>query len=189
MNVQPKSLLLLLAALTLPASAALAGTNPQDKAGAAVQAFATALKSELMAAMQAGGPVAAIEVCSVRAPEIAESVSEEQDVEVYRVSLKNRNPENAPNHWQRDVLLQFETRKAAGEDPAALTWSETVATPNGEEFRFMQAIPTGGLCLNCHGETLAPAVAEKIAERYPGDTATGYREGDLRGAFVVIDAP
>jgi len=189
MNAQPKSLFLLLTALTLPASAALADATQQDKASAAVQAFATALKTELMAAMQSGGPVAAIEVCSTRAPEIAEAVSEEQDVEVYRVSLNNRNAENAPNHWQHDVLLKFEERKAAGEDPASITWSETAATANGEEFRFMKAIPTGGLCLNCHGVTLAPAVAEKIAERYPNDKATGYAEGDIRGAFVVIDAP
>jgi hypothetical protein len=51
----------------------------------------------------------------------------------------------------------------------------------------MKAIPTGGLCLACHGETIDPAVAGKIAELYPEDKATGFREGDLRGAFVVID--
>ena len=85
------------------------------------------------------------------------------------------------------MLLQFEERKAAGEDPASLAWQATVDTPNGPEFRFMKAIPTGGLCLACHGETLDPAVAEKIAALYPNDKATGYHEGDIRGAFVTID--
>jgi hypothetical protein len=49
----------------------------------------------------------------------------------------------------------------------------------------MKAIPTGALCLQCHGLDIAPPVAEKIAELYPYDKATGYREGDIRGAFVV----
>ena len=156
-------------------------------AQAAVQAFGAALKGELMQAMQAGGPVNAIEVCNARAPAIAEAVSIEQDVDLYRVSLKPRNPENAPNGWQRDVLVGFEERKAAGEDPAGLTWQATVDTPGGREFRYMQAIPTAGLCLNCHGEALAPPVREKIAALYPDDQATGFSEGDIRGAFVVIE--
>ena len=45
---------------------------------------------------------------------------------------------------------------------------------------------TGGLCLQCHGEAIAPPVAEKISALYPDDKATGFREGDIRGAFVVI---
>ncbi|RPH93345.1 MAG: DUF3365 domain-containing protein, partial [Lysobacterales bacterium] len=31
----------------------------------------------------------------------------------------------------------------------------------------------------------APSVAQKIAELYPDDKASGYSEGDIRGAFVV----
>ena len=49
----------------------------------------------------------------------------------------------------------------------------------------MKAIPTGGLCLQCHGEVLDPAVAGKIAELYPDDQATGFIDGDLRGVFWV----
>ena len=40
-------------------------------------------------------------------------------------------------------------------------------------------------CVTCHGETIAPSIAAKIDELYPADKATGFREGDLRGAFVV----
>jgi len=179
-------ILILAALLPLQVAGAEPAPTQVEAARTAVMAFGEALKSELMAAMQSGGPATAIEVCSVRAPAIAEEVALEQDVDVYRVSLKNRNPENAPNAWQRDVLLQFEQRRAAGESPANLVWQETAETPNGPEFRYMQAIPTGGLCLACHGETLDPAVAEKIAALYPDDKATGFREGDIRGAFVTI---
>ena len=52
-------------------------------------------------------------------------------------------------------------------------------------FRYMKAISTAALCLNCHGETLSPEVAVKIKELYPNDQAHGFKDGDLRGAFTV----
>lgn len=151
----------------------------------ATAAFAASLKSELMSAMQSGGPLAAIEVCNTRAPVIAETVSLEQGVQVSRVSLKNRNPGNAPTEWQRPVLEDFDARKQAGEDPASISWQDVADSENGKEYRFMKAIPTGGLCLQCHGEDLDPAVAGRIEELYPDDRATGFKAGDIRGAFVV----
>jgi hypothetical protein len=56
----------------------------------------------------------------------------------------------------------------------------------GNEFRFMKAIPIEGVCLGCHGDAIGPAIKSKLSELYPQDLATGYREGDLRGAFVVV---
>ena len=55
-----------------------------------------------------------------------------------------------------------------------------------KEFRFMKAIPPGAVCLKCHGTDLSPEVTAKMTELYPQDKATGYKEGDLRGAFVVV---
>lgn len=185
MNVQPASIFLLAAALTASPGIALSETSPPEQARAAVQAFSTALKGELVAAMQAGGPIAAIEVCHDKAPGIAEAVSLEQDMQLSRVSLKNRNPGNAPNDWQAAVLVDFQQRVDSGEDAAGLSWQETVETADGSEYRFMKAIPTGAVCLACHGASLAPEVAERIETLYPGDKATGFSEGDLRGAFVV----
>jgi len=155
------------------------------QARASVAAFASALKSELTAAMQSGGPLQAIEVCHGKAPVIAREVSQQQGVEVSRVSARNRNPANAPNAWQAEVLDSFASLLADGSDPGTLEWQQIVRTDDGREFRYMKAIPTAALCLTCHGATLAHPVAAKIAELYPEDQATGYSEGDLRGAFVV----
>jgi hypothetical protein len=116
---------------------------------------------------------------------ISEQISAQKGMALSRVSLKNRNPDNAPNDWQEAVLLNFEAQKAGGKDVSKLGWSEMVTTENGREFRFMKAIPTGGVCLSCHGATLSPDVVQKLAELYPGDKATGFSEGDIRGAFVV----
>jgi hypothetical protein len=174
-----------LTAALLPGFLTAAETAPEAEARAAIAAFAGALQAELTSAMQAGGPLNAIEVCNERAPAIAANVSVEKGMNLSRVSLRNRNPDNAPNDWQSAVLQEFETRQAAGEDLGGLVWQD-VAESNGQrEYRFMKAIPTAPLCLGCHGESLAPAVAEKITELYPDDKATGFREGDIRGAFVV----
>jgi len=176
---------LCLAALASGVSAGTDETAELDHAKKATAAFAGALKSELVAAMQSGGPIEAIDVCNTRAVLISEEVSLEQGMTLSRVSQKNRNPDNAPNEWQAAVLDSFEARELAGEAPATLAWHEVADTGTGKEFRFMKAIPTGAVCLACHGETLAPPVAEKLAELYPEDKATGYSEGDIRGAFVV----
>lgn len=154
-------------------------------AKAAIKELAGALQTELKNAMQTGGPVAAIAVCNTQAMPITQKTANEQGMLLSRVSLKNRNPSNLPNEWQTLVLEDFEQRKAAGQDVGSLVWSETVSIDGGEEFRFMKAIPTGAVCLNCHGTDLSPEVSRVLTELYPMDRATGYREGDIRGAFVA----
>jgi hypothetical protein len=154
-----------------------------EQAEAAVQALGGALKAELEAAMKTGGPEAALSVCQIKAPELAKAISDSQGMAVKRVSLKNRNPVmGVANEWQTKALNDFETRKAAGEDPATLAYAEVV----DHEFRFMKAIPTAAVCLGCHGTNLSPALTAKLTELYPQDQAVGYKEGDLRGAFVVV---
>ncbi|QQZ27622.1 DUF3365 domain-containing protein [Thiothrix subterranea] len=168
-----------------PASAAPAVDKAAlvESAKGAVQALGGTLKGELEAAMKAGGPVEAMGICHTKAPEIAKAVSAEKGMEVSRVSLKNRNPVmGQANEWQTAVLNDFEAKKAAGADPATIAYAEVV----NNEFRFMKAIPTAAVCLKCHGTELSPAVTAKLTELYPQDKATGYKEGDLRGAFVVV---
>lgn len=150
-----------------------------------IMALGSNLKSELTTAMKAGGPVEAIAVCNEKAPEIAKQISAQNSMIVSRTSMKNRNPENAPTEWQAKVLQDFETRKANGEDLKTMAFSEVVEHEGKQEFRFMKAIPTGAVCLNCHGADVKPAVMEKIQALYPDDKAIGFSEGDIRGAFVV----
>jgi len=117
--------------------------------------------------------------------DIRETVSLERGLELSRVSLKNRNPANAPEEWQKEVLESFENQRAAGEDPASLAWSGVAEVDGKQQFRFMKAIPTGTLCLQCHGKNISPEVKAKLAGLYPEDKAIDYSAGDIRGAFVV----
>lgn len=172
-----------------PAAPAPTTTTQPDKAALVEQAklagqsFSSKLRAELQTAMQSGGPVAAIAVCNTKAPEIAQAVSAETQVQVSRVSLKNRNAtQGQAADWQKVVLEDFDKRKAAGESPDKLVYADIV----GSEFRFMKAIPTEQVCLTCHGTAIKPEIADKLKTLYPEDKATGYQEGDLRGALVVV---
>lgn len=149
----------------------------------AVMALGSTLKTQLQTAIQTAGPASAVDVCHKIAPAVAASLSEEHDLTLTRVSLKNRNPVmGVPSEWQTRVLQDFEARKAAGEAPDQLAYSEVV----DGEHRFMKAIPTAAVCLNCHGVDIKPEVQARIDALYPADRATGYSEGDLRGAFVTV---
>lgn len=175
-------------ALSITASVTLASddnTAEIEQAKKATAAFGGALKSELVKAMQSGGAIEAIDVCHTRAEEIALTLSKETGMNLSRVSAKNRNPGNAANDWQMKVLQSFDDRRRSGEAPGSLTWNKTVENANGAEFRFMKAIPTGGLCLQCHGTDIAADVSARLNELYPDDKATGYSEGEIRGAFLV----
>ncbi len=154
-------------------------------AKAAIRDLAMTLQAELKSAMQTGGPAAAIAVCNTQAMPISAKVAADHGMILSRVSLKNRNPANTPNPWQATVLQDFEQRRSQGEDIDKLTWSETVEVDGAQEFRFMKAIPTGGVCLACHGTQISPELSQMLAKLYPNDLATGFDEGAIRGAFVV----
>jgi hypothetical protein len=145
------------------------------------------LKLELQQALQAGGPVAAIDVCRTRAPAIAAELSTESGAQVGRTALRVRNPANAPDELERKVLLQFKDELAAAKSaptgpPEAVF---ELATPQGVEHRYMRAIPLQPPCVMCHGKALAPDVAAAIERLYPDDAATGFEPGELRGAVTV----
>ncbi len=145
------------------------------------KALGKALKSELMNAMNEGGPEQAISVCNERAPKIAEEISKKTGFEISRVSLKNRNPQNAPNEWQAKVLEDFIKANKNGQPAQKLVYTNNSKT----ELRFMKAIPTGNLCLVCHGKNIEPDLYKKIKQLYPDDKAIGFAQCDIRGSFIV----
>jgi hypothetical protein len=119
---------------------------------------------------------------------MAEASSKAMGLKVGRTALKVRNPANAPDAFETRVLEDFVAKIAAGGDPAKLEHAETV-TENGQKlFRYMKAIPTAAVpCLTCHGSDLAPDLKAEIDKLYPSDQATGFKAGDLRGAFTVTE--
>lgn len=174
------------ACLALPAMA--------DEASmmADARSAATSLPPRLVAALNEeiarSGPAGAIPVCRDLAPKMAKEVAASTGWQLKRVSLKPRNAQRAtPNGWEQAVLEDFDRRVAAGESAATLEKGEIVEQDGRRVYRYAKALPTQTLCLNCHGpqETLSPEVKARIDEHYPDDRATGYREGQIRGAIIA----
>jgi len=150
-----------------------------------IKSFATELKTSLKGAVKKGGFSKGVDVCSVRAPEIARLNSDENWT-VSRTSLKPRNSNNRPTTTEQKVLLDFEAQLKSGTPVSQLVYTNTMKENGVEEFHLMKAIPTQGLCLSCHGQNLSEDVTKILNERYPDDSATGYKEGDIRGAFSLV---
>ena len=129
--------------------------------------------------------MAAINVCYLRAPEIAAQLSQASGARVGRTALRVRNPSNAPDDLERSVLEQFATDLGSGPIDRPLEAVFEIRRGDAVERRYMRAIPTDALCLTCHGKTIAPELAAAIARDYPKDQATGFEQGQLRGAFTV----
>jgi hypothetical protein len=136
------------------------------------------------------GHVGAISVCRDKAPQMAKGLSEQTGWAIRRVSLKNRNPKAVPDAWEQAVLQDFERRSDGGEKPTGLEAGAIVEMDGKKYYRYMKALPTQDLCLNCHGtaDRIAADVKAKLMELYPEDKAVGYGLAEIRGAITVRKA-
>ncbi|RHW76303.1 DUF3365 domain-containing protein [Colwellia sp. RSH04] len=147
-----------------------------------VKSFANTLKPTLKQAIQSSGLVHAIDVCATEAPKIAKTLSQKTQWDISRVSLKTRNANNATaNNYEAKVLRQFAKHNSEN-TKSPLEHAEII----NNEFRYMKAQLIEGVCLNCHGSTIAPEVEQALKKHYPNDNATGYKLGDVRGAFSLV---
>ncbi|MEN8175026.1 MAG: DUF3365 domain-containing protein [Pseudomonadota bacterium] len=144
-----------------------------------------ALQEMVTEAAQAKGAAHAIEKCNLNALDITEKLSAELGMEIGRTSHKLRQAKNAPDAWEQAVLEKFLEREAAGEDLKQVEYYEVVDEDGQQTFRYMKAIPLGGVCYNCHGMGIRKDVQAKLDELYPDDQATGFVPGQLRGAFTI----
>lgn len=139
--------------------------------------FGSELKVRLSTGLKTGGPVDAISVCTLQAPIIASRLSRLNGAKVQRVSARFRNPLNKPAPWQREILEFLEHNPYA---------SNSVYMPASDgKTRYASGIKMDGLCLSCHGSSIATEVSDELAESYPFDLATGYQLNELRGIFSV----
>lgn len=131
------------------------------------------LQQELSKAMRKS-PVNAVEVCKIKAPEIAKAVSSDK-MKIGRVSLKNRNPDNYPKDWMLPTIKKYHAKEI--DNPYVVVPLE------GNKKGVLKPIITMPLCTKCHGTEIAPEVKSKITALYPKDKATGFKPGDIRGFF------
>ncbi|WP_317932491.1 DUF3365 domain-containing protein [Halioxenophilus sp. WMMB6] len=143
------------------------------------QALLLPFKQQLMMALKTGlqqGPEAAVAACRLQAPAIAASLSQD-GVRIGRTSHKLRNLANVPEPWLQPLLASYLAER--DQPPQAVALAEGLVG-------YVEPITVQPLCLTCHGDALAPALAAKINTLYPDDQATGFQTGDFRGLFWVV---
>lgn len=171
-----------LGAAAWPGAGILSAQAPQPvfvtevaRAEQAMNALQQALLTALIAAMQEGGPPAAVTVCHDQAVAIAEKVAREQGIALGRTSHRLRNPANAPRPWAKSAVEQVAGSKAAA--------VQRLVVDLGERVGVLRPIGTADMCLRCHGapDAVRQQIGTALAASYPQDQATGFAAGDLRG--------
>jgi hypothetical protein len=168
------------------ATSCLADTPPDpSEAGPKIVAAAFAqLSAALGDALSKGGPTNALSVCSEKAPDIATAVGREHGVTLRRATVRPRNPKNAADTREQQVLVVFAEAMARKEAPKPQTQRE----PDGSASFFAPIVLANPLCLQCHGkpgQEVAASTQAAIRAKYPEDQATGYALGELRGLWRV----
>ncbi|KAG1694697.1 Argininosuccinate synthase [Nymphon striatum] len=124
----------------LKASSPIGDTRSVKEAKMITKAFGGALQKELKKAMKAGGAINALNVCNTEAMPITKQAAIDHKAIVTRVSLKNRNPENIPNEWQKLVLEDFDTRAAKGESVKKMGFSKIVRRRRQKDITLYESI-------------------------------------------------
>ena len=168
----------LLALTTLPINAQSPASLEASRKLA--QDFGQQLQAALSQALSNGTPEQAIAVCRDEAPRIASQLARQSGAKIHRTSRRFRNPMNAPEPWEEEVLSHF-FQAAAEETDKRIEFFES----NGNTVRYMQAIRIGGVCIVCHGQTLTSPIQNLLHSEYPYDRARDYELNDLRGAFSI----
>jgi len=146
------------------------------------------LSTNLQTALAAGGVSNALPFCSLAASPLTASVSERHGVKVRRVTHKPRNPAARASATETAVLDGFRAALTPGGPPPAPLATNLIA---GQATFFAPIVISNPLCLQCHGEPGKDLSEENlvlIRQHYPQDEATGFKLGDLRGAWR-IDLP
>jgi len=152
--------------------------------------FTKDLKSILIEQIQSNGVLQAVSVCSDTAQVLTNNFGVERGIYIRRVSLRNRNPNNFPDDFEKRILNKFELLHQNNELNSKTEYAEIVTEGDYKYLRYLKPIIVQAECLNCHGSRtdIMPEVKNLIVQNYPDDKAIGYKSGDLRGAVSIKKA-
>lgn len=139
------------------------------------------LGEKLSSAIAENGVAGAVEFCNIEAITITDSVSQSLNAKIKRVSDKPRNPTNQAKEGE---LFYIDMCKQNLENGKEL---KPFISEDDKKMIGYYPIVTNSMCLNCHGtkDKIKAETLAKINSLYPEDKATGYKENELRGIFVV----
>ena len=162
--------------------------TPQEIGDQVAARLFTILMTTLQEKIAADGPESAITYCRIEALPLTSQVAEEfaSVKNARRTALRIRNPANKPDAADRSVLEEWLASWNPASTPKPVL-KEFTGDEGTKELRYYRPVPVLATCLACHGtgDEISPDVRTAIERDYPQDKATGFREGDLRGAIVV----
>jgi len=151
----------------------------------AIKELLTNFKKNFKPAMKKGGPVGAANFCADKADEITAKVNKDlkDGVSIKRVTLKPRNEKNKADENEAKILTSLKDLQ----NNKVVLPKMLVQKIDDKHIRIFKPILLKPMCVVCHGteDKLDKKAYEAIKAKYPNDKATGYKVGDLRGAFVV----
>ena len=158
----------------------------EKEAKAAIKELAISLKKSLKTVLKGSGPIAAVEYCNIAALDITDRVSLDKGITLKRTSLKVRNIANVASSWERNILNKFEKRKVLGESIGTIDYQEVYLDNNNKSFfRYMKAMPTGEVCMTCHGSNIKKPLQIIINELNINNLFFLNSISDIRGAFAI----
>ena len=145
----------------------------------------------LLRHLAARGPAGAVMACADTAQQLNAMVEQSHSLSIRRISDKWRNPADAPDSYESEILAKMNNLLREGSLPETTEIYGLVRSGKKVLFRYMKPIVVQGVCLSCHGDpgSISREVAGILSARYPDDTATGYSAGQLRGAVSVTIQP
>lgn len=135
------------------------------------------LRNALTTAIGSKGFAYAVAFCDENAYPLT-TYYQEAGISIRRASDKPRNPQNKADSLETALLNEFRASRGT----ARIVHTTT-------EVHYVKHILVQGMCLNCHGlpgKEIKPETLAAINERYAADSATGYKEGALRGLWHVV---
>lgn len=182
---------LLLLGFCYTAYAEMAVTSNEQNMLSAAQKMSTEFVQKLggilKGQLETAGTESAVSVCKDVAPAMSAQYSNATR-SVKRVSLKPRNSAiGVADDWETRQLKMFDDEVASGKQAPVIEVHEITNEKDGRWFRYMKAINTQAMCLQCHGsaDNIKPGVQALLKQLYPHDLAVGYAPGQVRGAISV----
>jgi len=168
----------LLATTAIISTILFANTTPNE----ITKELLTTLGKNLKTQLQKDGANEALKFCALNAYKITKEIqSKYPNAEIKRISLKPRNPLDAPNEEELIILQAFERLNSINAKP-----KDIVVEKKDKKIIYKPLYISKQVCLKCHGN-IDPSskLSQTLKHFYPDDKATGYKMGDFRGAVVI----
>ncbi len=146
----------------------------------------SALLSQVSEAMKQGGSSYAVEFCNLKASGITDSLNNEYNCNISRISDKNRNPHNELTTDKEKQLWDYFLKVHENR-----MIHDTVVASGQNAVYYKPILTAMQACLQCHGqkEQIGKETYSKIRKLYPEDKATGYEMNELRGLWKIEFEP